>query len=419
MDTRYAMKSAPAHLPRKPIRLTDAIIRALPPGDYRQSDSEIRKLKVKSRQSGVKTFVIDYKLPGQPQRTFQVGPVGIGIVEARKAAAKLVARIALGEDPASERDKARDKPAADTFGAALADYMAKKKAELAPGSYQNLEDYLLTHAEPLHRRRLHEIVKRDVVNTIAALTFTSNRKGDGRATKNQVATAISGLFAWALGEGRVDANPCIGMNKHKLPSRSRVLSMSELGEIIRALPPDSFGAVVEVLAFTGARAAEIAGLRQSELVGDSAVLPPERTKSRREFLIPLSPHVRAIIDRQLALDPDREFIFGRRAPFQDWSNAKNKLDAAITANRGGKPMPHWVIHDLRRSFITHANEASLAEPHVIEAVVGHSFGTSVSRVYNKALYASQKRAALCVWAERLLAAVEKRDSNVVTMQQRA
>src|SRR2546429_6075671 len=57
-----------------------------------------------------------------------------------------------------------------------------------------------------------------------------------------------------------------------------------------------FRSIVKLLALTGQRAAEISGLRWSELHGDAFVLPPERTKNGREHMIPLSAPARAIIE---------------------------------------------------------------------------------------------------------------------------
>ena len=51
-------------------------------------------------------------------------------------------------------------------------------------------------------------------------------------------------------------------------------------------------------------------------------------------------------------------------------------------------MPPWVLHDLRRSFVTHLNENKFAPPHAIEAIVNHVSGhlAGVAGTYNKALY---------------------------------
>jgi hypothetical protein len=82
-----------------------------------------------------------------------------------------------------------------------------------------------------------------------------------------------------------------------------------------------------------------------------------------------------------------------------------------------KQMPSWVLHDLRRSFVTHLNENKLASPHVIEAVVNHVSGhlAGVAGTYNKALYLDARCTAMGAWGihiELLLAG----DSNVIPLR---
>jgi hypothetical protein len=58
------------------------------------------------------------------------------------------------------------------------------------------------------------------------------------------------------------------------------------------------------------------------------------------------------------------------------------------------------------------------QPHVIEAVLNHVSGhrPGVAGVYNKASYEREKAIALDLWADRLMAIIQGRDSNVVTLQ---
>ena len=60
-------------------------------------------------------------------------------------------------------------------------------------------------------------------------------------------------------------------------------------------------------------------------------------------------------------------------------------------------------------------------PHVVEAVINHVSGhkAGVAGVYNRAVYANEKRQALDLWGDRVEALVEGRTSNVVTMPRRA
>jgi hypothetical protein len=62
-------------------------------------------------------------------------------------------------------------------------------------------------------------------------------------------------------------------------------------------------------------------------------------------------------------------------------------------------MAPWVLHDLRRSFVTHIAELKLAQPHIVEACVNHISGhrAGVAGIYNRAQYAEEKRAAFEAW----------------------
>ena len=50
-------------------------------------------------------------------------------------------------------------------------------------------------------------------------------------------------------------------------------------------------------------------------------------------------------------------------------------------------MTDWRLHDLRRTVSTRMNELGLAEPHVIEAILGHTV-KGVAGVYNRAKHES-------------------------------
>ena len=264
-------------------------------------------------------------------------------------------------------------------------------------------------------------------------------KRRGEVTSNRVQTTLSTFFAWCIEHEHCDVNPVIGITRHDEKSRDRVLFPAELRAIWKALPDDHYGSVVKLLALTGQRAAEMGGLRWSELneEGDTVDLPAERTKNGRRHFVPLSAPARAIIDAQPhRVDQDgepRDLIFGiRKGPFSGWSNCKEALDARIEKALG-KPLPHWQIHDLRRSMSTYlggglgddelrslpVEDRKLVggleiEPHVIEAVLNHvsGFKAGVAGIYNRSPYAREKRQALDLWADRLPAIVEGRESNL-------
>jgi len=78
------------------------------------------------------------------------------------------------------------------------------------------------------------------------------------------------------------------------------------------------------------------------------------------------------------------------------------LDKRI-AERRGAPLPHWTLHDIRRTFVTNLNELGFAEPHIVEAIVNHISGSKsgVAGRYNHAQYLEQRREALDKWGRYL------------------
>jgi integrase len=378
-------------------------------------DDDVPGFGLRIREGGSRAFVFQYKL-GDKQRRMALGRVtALDIGKARETAKDLYARVRLGQDPAGDKAEAKVR-ATETFAAAAAQFLARQRGRLRPKSYENVERHLLTHAKVLHELQFAKVERRDIATCLAGVT-TNN----GAVTANRVRSTLSSLFAWAMGEGLVDRNPVTGTNQNAEMSRDRVLSPAELRIIWNALGDDHYGAIMRLLALSGQRASEIAGLRWSEVRETEIVLPPERTKNKRQHVIPLSEPARAIIAAQPrrtnADGKPREFVFGLGdGPFQGWSNSLNILNARI-AETTGETLRHWTVHDLRRSFATHAAEIGIA-PHIVEAVlnhVGHRAG--VSGIYNRASYSREKCIALDRWAEWLTAVVEGRDTNVVTLRQ--
>ena len=89
--------------------------------------------------------------------------------------------------------------------------------------------------------------------------------------------------------------------------------------------------------------------------------------------------------------------------------------AALDERTG--PMKHWVIHDLRRTVATGMADIGI-QPHIIEAVLNHVSGhkAGVAGIYNRASYEKEKRTALVMWADHVMATVEGRATNMVPLR---
>lgn len=199
-------------------------------------------------------------------------------------------------------------------------------------------------------------------------------------------------------EGFSDRNPVGDTAKRPERARERVLSRDELKAIWHATDePGDHNAIVRLLLLTGQRRQEVGGMSWPEVDLEKAVwtIPSERTKNRRVHEVPLSPLAMDVLAGLMGRF-DRAFVFGiGNGPFSGWSRAKARLD-----RKSG--VQNWTLHDLRRTFVTEMAEIGV-QPHVIEAIVNHTSGhkAGVAGVYNRAVYAREKRSALDRWSDEI------------------
>jgi integrase len=389
------------------MNLTQAAVAAvaLPHGknDLVVFDDNLSGFGLRLRRGGARTWIYQYKI-GSKHRRFTIAKTSaLSAAQARKAAAELHAKVKLGLDPAGEKAEGRVR-AAETMGAVLDRYLAFKRERLKPRSYIETERHLKKNARALHGLQLAKIDRRAIAARIGAIA--SNQ---GAVTANRVRANLSAFFAWCMAEGLLDGNPVIGTNRQVEKSRERVLGDKELKAIWAATSgDDDYSAIVRLLMLTGQRADEIGGLKWTEIVDSQIVLPPARTKNKREHVVPLAPAALAILNnRQRNGDA---FVFGRRQGkgFRGWSVSKEALDERL-----GEQLEHWTHHDLRRTLSTRMHDDLGIAPHIVEACLNHVSGhkRGVAGTYNRAAYLREKRIAFEKYADYVLAAGEGQKST--------
>jgi len=120
----------------------------------------------------------------------------------------------------------------------VSEYLLAKEPTVRPRTFVEAKRYLTGgYFRSLHAMPLDQIARRDVATRLLVIAREAGAVTSGRAR-----SAISSLFAWAMGQGLVEANPVIGTNQSKVPpSRDRVLDDDELRAIWRACQDDDFG----------------------------------------------------------------------------------------------------------------------------------------------------------------------------------
>ena len=390
---------------------------ALPPGktDHIEWDDDLPGFGLRLRAGGNRSWVAQYRTAdGRTRRTSIAIVAKLSPADARQAARKILAKVALGHDPQGEKAAQRQQ-ALRSVRALIAAYLEAKQPELRPESFRVTKLYLTgPYFKALQVLAVIAVTRSDVAAAIRAIV-----RNHSTATAAAARRALSAFFAWCIAEGELanGANPVDGSHRPADPTpRDRVLTDAELVEIWKAAcQDDEPGKIIRLLILLGSRRQEVGGMRWSELDLDAGTwtLPAERSKNRRAHTITLPPAALAIINS--VPRTSRDHLFGDRAAdgFTAWSNAKADLDRRL-----GDAVKGWRLHDLRRSAATKMADIGV-EPHVVEACLNHYSGhrAGVAGVYNRARYEQATKLALVKWADHVLALAECRApaENVVSL----
>ena len=282
-------------------RLTAKTVENIRPGDARREvpDGEVRGMYLVIQPSGAKSYVLRYRHAGKP-RKLTIGPVEMGLGEARKLAASARVAIATGKDPAGEKtlSKAAVKEAAhearrakrDVVEAVVAEFVDKHvRRNNKPSTgreYERLLEKEIT--TPWRGRRLADISRRDVNMLLDDVVARGAPIG-----ANRILAILRKFCKWAVSREIIERSPVDGVLARSTETpRDRVLDDHELRVVW--LAADSLGwpfnAIVRLLILTGARRSEVAGMAWAEVDLEKKLwsLPASRAKNKRAHSLPLS-----------------------------------------------------------------------------------------------------------------------------------
>jgi integrase len=398
------------------VKLTAKTIAAaeLPPGrtDHVIWDSELvgygLRLRVGAGGRVHRTLILQYRVAGRSRRLLLGSADVLGADQARAAAKKALAEVALGGDPQAAKVERRSD---DTLRSTVEVYIAIKRTKVRPRTMREIERYLRgPHFKALHTRPLASIKLVDVASCLTRITARN-----GSVTAGRARAVLAAFYGWAIGEGLVDANPVVGTNKPAdSKARERVLDDAELVRIWNACRDGSgYGHIIKLLTLLGARREEVGAMRWSELDAARGVwtIPAARAKNGRQHELPLPAAALAIL-AEVERVPGRDHLFGGAADhgFQRWSASKRELD-----QRCG--VTDWTVHDIRRTVATRMGDIGVM-PHIAETVLNHQSGAKrgPAGVYNRSKYVAEVKSALERWAAHIDALLSDRADNVVALQ---
>jgi integrase len=410
-------------------KLTDLFVeRAKPPahGRVEYFDAAFGGLALRITEHGHKSWSLHYRFGGRLRRLTIGDARWINPAQARREAAAALERVRQGVDPSVEKRLQRLAPAlgADNFGALLEDYLKRHASvNTAAGTYKETKRAFQRDVLPeWGNLPLSSITRAHAISLIDGIAA----KG-AKVHANRTLSRLRHLFNWAVERGRLSASPIVGMKPPtKERARDRTLSDDELRWFWSACDTIGwpFGPLAKLLLLTAQRRDEVGGMEWSEIDFDKKTwsIPRHRAKNDRAHQVHLSAAAFEVVGTLPRVTGWPVFSTNGR-PVSGFSQGKDRLDAVmIVAKRAelgdrAEPIPHWVLHDLRRTAATNMARLNFP-PHVVDKVLNHVSGTirGVAAVYNRFDYLDERRAALEAWGRHVRNLVSPAMANVVELR---
>ncbi|HWL69657.1 MAG TPA: integrase arm-type DNA-binding domain-containing protein [Geminicoccus sp.] len=389
-------------------------------------DADVPGLALRVYPNGRKVFLIQFRSDGggrsAPTRRVTLGAhPSISLSDARAAARKRFGELAVGRDPARERDEGRRRekamlqPALDAYECSL----QRRGLVRTKQTLSTLRRHLL---DVLGNCDLATLDRRKLVDRFNTL----EREGKpGAAT--DLRARVSVFLSWAANEGLIQASPLAGWRKprssraEKVRQVGRALEDAELPVLWQAAGAGDdpiFTALVRFVILTGVRKSEAASACWHDMVleGNDPVwtIPADITKQGRAHRVPLTKEMIDLL-RAVPRTEGVALVFPGRGgkPISGWTQRLRPIFAATTTAK----LPPWTMHDLRRTYRT--GLARLGVPDAVaELLVGHAVADPLMRAYQRDDAWQSRRQAQERWSRHVLGLIAGRvpdvgmDSNV-------
>ena len=382
-------------------KLTKRVIDAIAPVEKPTVfyDSDLTGFCLKVLPSGTKRWCVEYR-SGAGGRSVGKTRMVLGSTsamtpdQAREAARKLLASVALGQDPARKRSSERAMP---TFAEFAERYLTEEaEAKLKPRTVVNYRIYLRKHAAPLlGTRKLDALDSADVSKLHRKIGKTTPM------TANRVVEFVGSVFRYAAICGLVAKghNPASHVQAFREQRRERFLSSAELGRLgdaireaetvgipwvvdkdqpnAKHIPKNGrtkigphVAAALRLLILTGARLREILELKWEYVDLQRGLLLLPDSKTGQKAIILNAPAV-AILEKLPRVD---DYVIASDIAGQPRHDL-NKPWKLVSTQSG---LAGVRIHDLRHTHASYGAGAGLGLP-IIGKLLGHSEPATTAR----------------------------------------
>lgn len=392
-----------------------------------KSDGEGLTFTMSTKQAASKagTWVLRYRAPGaKSQKEYKIGSYpDMSLAAARKEAAVLRVRVQQGEDIALEkRREVQKKARAWTVQELADDYLLKIAGRLAEGTIAQRRQQLRDHVtKRIGGMLVQDVTAADVVDITEAAAAKSLH------VARLVLSVMREVFSHGVARHVIAADPAVHVKAKSVigprpVNRTRImLTEPELRAMLPALPSigRSNELAIKVLLATCTRIGELIGARWDEVDIERRewVIPPERSKNKKRFVIPITDAVAGWFGELKTLAFGSSYVLPVRKRFDagggDRPMEATSLNAAINrlCESLGERCRRFTPHDLRSTGRSHLGAMGV-DLLIAERCLNHSLGGLVA-IYDQHDYLSERRKALDLLSGFILACESGQDWNVI------
>lgn len=390
--------------------LTDTTIRNLKPASKAYKIADGRGLFLLVTPAGGKLWRLKYRIEGR-EKLLALGPYpAVTLGEARRRREEERELIALGKDPAREKQRKKVRAriqAADTFNAICKEYCEKRRRDgskgWAPATAVRSEYLLSLVCSSIGKLPIGEIEPADVLTAIRRI------EGKGKLESARRSLQLAGaVFRYAVATARLASDPTRdlrgALTAPTVTHYGAITEAKQVGQLLRAVE-DYEGNGITKLALQIAphvfvRPGELRHAEWDEIDLDDAlwIIPAGKMKMRKAHHVPLSKQSVELFREVRAITGPTGFVFPsirtRARPMSE-----NTLNGAL--RRLGYSTDEMTAHGFRAMASTLLNESGEWNPDAIERALAHGDKDKVRAAYHRGPHWKERVEMAQWWSDYL------------------
>lgn len=342
-------------------------------------DGELKGFALRVTSSGVKSFIVETTI-GNKVRRMTLGRYGkLTAEQARTEAKKILGKIAIGGDPVAERKQAKAKSV--TLKEVFEKYLEVRK-ELKPLTVYDYKRVMQESFPDWQNKPLLDITK----DMVSRRHSKMGEKSHARA--NLGMRLLRALFNFAIGQyedsqgcSLIVDNPVKRLSQsrawYRVERRQSFIKAHELApwyEGVRRLKNRVLRDYLLLLMFTGLRRQEAATLKWNQVDLKQKTLTIIDTKNHESHTLPLSDYLYDLLMQRKRV-ATTEYVFPSSGVGGYIVEPRKQMEKVI--QHSGIP---FIIHDLRRTFITIAEGLDISA-YAVKRLANHKMKQDITSVY--------------------------------------